>query len=272
MNSVKLINFKIYIALIILSIILIITGFYYSRVQVDDSLRINLAGRQRMLSQKIVKEILLYKIGEISPDKIINSLRVFSETQDALISGGPAPLDLELKVYRELPATEDKESSSKLLDVKKMWGPVEKHAGEFISKKDDESLKHIISESEIILSAIDVSVSAVQMKSEKNSFIIRVIIICSFVMISALLFISLIKRIKELRSAALRIKELETILPICSNCKKIRIDNEKPMESTSWSTIEEYLHYNKDMKFTHSICPDCTKKLYPDIFEKIKKI
>ena len=140
MNSVKIINFKIYIALITLSIILIITGFYYSRVQADDSLRINLAGRQRMLSQKIVKEILLYKIGEISPDKIINSLKVFRETQDALISGGHAPLDLELKVYRVLPATEDKESLSRLLAVKKMWVPVEKHAGEFISKKDDESL------------------------------------------------------------------------------------------------------------------------------------
>jgi hypothetical protein len=67
-------------------------------------------------------------------------------------------------------------------------------------------------------------------------------------------------------------RSIELLLPICSNCKKIRTDNEHPFDPLSWTTIEEYLQNKKDVIFTHSICPDCMLRLYPDIFtEKTKK-
>lgn len=55
--------------------------------------------------------------------------------------------------------------------------------------------------------------------------------------------------------------QLRSILPICCNCKKIRNDKEY------WETIETYLSTHIDIKFSHGICPDCVKKLYPDIFK-----
>lgn len=270
MNS-KLKSYLLYSSLIIMLSTLIITGLYYSSIQEDDGVRINLAGRQRMLSQKIVKEILLYKMGETSPDSIKKSINAFTETQNALITGGSAPIDLELKSFRILPETGDRVAIDKLIEVKNEWEPIKKRIINIINREDTESLKYIISRNDILLMKINDSVYALQLRSEKNNLIIRIIIICSFIIIFALLLFSLVKRIKELKSAAARIRELETLLPICSNCKKIRTDNDKPMEPESWTTIEEYLHKKNDMLFTHSICPDCIKKLYPGMLEGNKK-
>ena len=51
---------------------------------------------------------------------------------------------------------------------------------------------------------------------------------------------------------------LQGFLPICSSCKSIRGNEGK------WEKLEKYIHEHSDVKFTHSICPDCAKKLYPD--------
>ena len=61
------------------------------------------------------------------------------------------------------------------------------------------------------------------------------------------------------RSLFQRIKILEGFLPICANCKKIRTQNQ-------WEQIETYISENSLAQFSHSLCPDCQKKLYPDLF------
>jgi len=66
--------------------------------------------------------------------------------------------------------------------------------------------------------------------------------------------------VSELANALLEVKTLSGLLPICSSCKKIRDD------SGYWSQIEQYLEVHSDAEFTHSLCPDCAKKLYPEIF------
>lgn len=65
---------------------------------------------------------------------------------------------------------------------------------------------------------------------------------------------------EELKQATDELKALHGFLPICSNCKKIRDDN------GLWNPIEVYIHERSDAEFTHGICPDCMKKLYPDYF------
>ncbi|TKB07251.1 PAS domain-containing protein [Desulforhopalus sp. IMCC35007] len=52
---------------------------------------------------------------------------------------------------------------------------------------------------------------------------------------------------------------LKRLLPICANCKKIRNDDDY------WENVADYLKDNTDIEFTHSICPDCAKKLYPEL-------
>ncbi len=65
-------------------------------------------------------------------------------------------------------------------------------------------------------------------------------------------------QIMELTSALAMVKTLYSLLPICCSCKRIRND------AGYWQEIEAYLegHY-ASIAFTHGICPDCTKRLYP---------
>jgi hypothetical protein len=65
--------------------------------------------------------------------------------------------------------------------------------------------------------------------------------------------------IRELRQALSEVKTLRGLLPICARCKRIRDDK------GYWNLIEAYLKAHTDVEFTHGICPDCAKELYPDL-------
>jgi len=71
------------------------------------------------------------------------------------------------------------------------------------------------------------------------------------------------KLIDDLQKALSDVKRLSGLIPICANCKKIRDDK------GYWADVEKYISERSDVDFTHGICPDCMKKLYPDIYEKI---
>jgi hypothetical protein len=75
------------------------------------------------------------------------------------------------------------------------------------------------------------------------------------------------KKINELEKALSHIKRLEGILPICSNCKKIRLEGAVPENQESWIQIESYISKRTEARFSHSICPECMKKLYPKLME-----
>lgn len=63
---------------------------------------------------------------------------------------------------------------------------------------------------------------------------------------------------QELRKTLNEVKTLRGILPICSHCKKIRTDDD------SWSLIEAYITRHSEAEFSHSVCPDCAQKHYPE--------
>lgn len=56
-----------------------------------------------------------------------------------------------------------------------------------------------------------------------------------------------------------KIELLSGLLPICASCKKIRDDR------GYWNQIEAYISEHSKAEFSHSICPDCARKLYPDL-------
>lgn len=64
---------------------------------------------------------------------------------------------------------------------------------------------------------------------------------------------------KDLQDALNEIKTLRGIIPICASCKKIRDDD------NSWQMLEKYISEHSEAQFSHGICPDCAKKLYPDM-------
>ncbi|MEA1972220.1 MAG: PAS domain S-box protein, partial [Candidatus Cloacimonadota bacterium] len=69
--------------------------------------------------------------------------------------------------------------------------------------------------------------------------------------------------LKILQKGAEQTKGLKGFIPICANCYLIR-DDEK--EGKPWVKPADYIRERlPDIKFTHSICPDCVKKYYGDL-------
>lgn len=70
--------------------------------------------------------------------------------------------------------------------------------------------------------------------------------------------------IAKLEDSLLRVQRLEGLLPICSSCRLIRVSPSAPGEATRWVSLETYLHEETPVQFSHGICPECEKRLYPE--------
>lgn len=65
--------------------------------------------------------------------------------------------------------------------------------------------------------------------------------------------------ISELQASLSEVKTLSGLLPICAHCKRIRDDK------GYWDQIESYIQKHSEAEFSHGICQDCIKELYPDL-------
>jgi hypothetical protein len=71
--------------------------------------------------------------------------------------------------------------------------------------------------------------------------------------------------IADLRKALDEVETLRGLLPICASCKKIRDDR------GYWNTVEDYFTQRSKIDFSHTLCPDCIRTLYPDLWEQMPK-
>jgi len=65
----------------------------------------------------------------------------------------------------------------------------------------------------------------------------------------------------QLQEALDNIKTLRGLIPICANCKKIRDDE------GFWNQVEVYVRDHTEADFSHGICPDCARELYPELYK-----
>ena len=68
-------------------------------------------------------------------------------------------------------------------------------------------------------------------------------------------------RNQELQEALAKVRTLRGLLPICASCKKIRNDQ------GYWQQVEVYVRDHSEAEFSHCLCPDCARKLYPELYE-----
>ncbi len=61
----------------------------------------------------------------------------------------------------------------------------------------------------------------------------------------------LVQRALQLETALAEVRQLRSLLPTCSYCRRIRDDRD------SWQTLEEYVSHHTDVKFSHGFCPQC---------------
>ncbi len=144
----------------------------------DDGLLINLAGRQRMLSQKMSKEVHHFMFvsaqtgvpDQSSIDQARNTMKIFDMTLSALTTGGKAPLSLDLKntKYRQCPAAAG-EIRSQLDKVASIWNGVSAGIEKSLTgNASPENNAFLHKENVILLKAMNKAVGMMQKKSEAN--------------------------------------------------------------------------------------------------------
>lgn len=67
---------------------------------------------------------------------------------------------------------------------------------------------------------------------------------------------------QQLIESLSQVKQLSGLLPICSSCKSVRDDQ------GYWSRIEANVAAHSEADFSHGLCPDCARQLYPEAFEE----
>lgn len=73
------------------------------------------------------------------------------------------------------------------------------------------------------------------------------------------------KALREREKALDEVRILRGFLPICASCKKIRDDQ------GYWTQIESYIKTHSEANFSHGVCPECAKKLYPEFYQEEKR-
>ena len=63
-----------------------------------------------------------------------------------------------------------------------------------------------------------------------------------------------------------RVGYLESILPVCSSCKKMRVDPE------FWRRIKKIVQEQASKDSTHGICPECISRYYPELTKKTESV
>ncbi|MDO9578766.1 MAG: hypothetical protein Q7J16_12860, partial [Candidatus Cloacimonadales bacterium] len=73
------------------------------------------------------------------------------------------------------------------------------------------------------------------------------------------------KLVDDLQEAIDNIKTLKGLIPICSSCKNIRDDK------GYWNDLGVYISEHSEIEFSHSLCPDCLKKHYPEEYKRLQE-
>jgi sigma-B regulation protein RsbU (phosphoserine phosphatase) len=71
--------------------------------------------------------------------------------------------------------------------------------------------------------------------------------------------VRLAEQVTELQTALANVRQLQTLLPICSYCKAVRSDNDY------WERIDTYIAQHSDTQFSHGICPNCMDRAMRDM-------
>lgn len=64
----------------------------------------------------------------------------------------------------------------------------------------------------------------------------------------------LVQRATQLETALAEVRQLRSLLPTCSYCRRIRDERDH------WQSLEEYVSHHTDVKFSHGFCPQCFER------------
>lgn len=167
--------------------------------QKDDGLVINIAGRQRMLSQKMMKEALLFSQGEIPARAVAATIALFRTSLAGLVSGGPVPVDLEQTMVAELPETKTTIILEQLKRVEGLSIPFLENMEVFLNTRNPESLTFLKSHEGTLLSEIDRAVRLMDVEAARKVRVIHSLLVAGTVAF-ALLYLAIAKKVNAVNT------------------------------------------------------------------------
>lgn len=143
----------------------------------------------------------------------------------------------------------------------------ERGAGTPIDQKYDSIFRDFLEQADLVETKLQQSIAIDMKKYRSLQFFLLTFLVLATI---ALLFIfykyekQRLKDVAAIREAYEEVKVLGGFIPICASCKNIRDDN------GFWSQVEAYISEHSEAEFSHSLCPDCAKALYPEFYESEK--
>ena len=176
------------LSMFFISVVLAVTTLVVVYKQKSDGVVINLAGRQRMLSQKMSKEVLelLYvrskgEQGNKEKEELLKSIKVFDVTLNALIASGYAPLTLDPKGPQQLLPPAHGQALIQLKKVKKLWTPMKQHILKVVKDLDKSSIEYVLNNNIKLLKEMNKGVFLLQKQADKKVMLLKIISILSII-------------------------------------------------------------------------------------------
>ena len=189
-----------------LFLVLIVGIFFVTQTvidkQKDDGLVVNLSGRQRMLTQRMTKETLIYanslKLDQAESlsakkDKVLDTVAIFDTTHNALWKGGEAPLTLSMKdtKFRYCPPAGNETIAAQMALVDSLWQPFKKNIEMYLASPSPEVLTKIIADNNVLLKEMHIAVGLMQADAESKVNTIFQVLIAALVLGVIIMLIAL---------------------------------------------------------------------------------
>jgi len=220
--SMKFKLFSLCSSLSLIILLMFLVTWHSTTAQKDDGLVINLAGRQRMLSQKLTKEILEFEVAKKEKGDtkklaatVKNTMEVFSRTLIALKDSGEAPLGLNMAdtTYRNCPKSEEP-AYSQLVKVDTIWQEFKTKVSKVLTNSDDSaaSLAWVIQNNIPLLKEMNKAVGMMQQQSENKISVLLTIQFIGVVLGAILMATALLSIVMILRQLGKDPKVLSTMV------------------------------------------------------------
>lgn len=232
--------FALLVAAIVLTTVVVLQG------QADDGLVINLAGRQRMLTQKMSKESLMLAnaafAGQDSSleergEQLRQTMRLFEATLFALRDGGPAPLDMQMSQMRDTPAAEDKGTRDQLNQVAELWKDFKGHLNGVLSSggRSQEDVDAVASKNLNLLKEMNVAVTLMQYSSEQKINRLYIVQAVAFLIAIALVIIGAYMAQAMISTPIQRLAEAAHAMSVGDLDAEVRVGGSREVDQLSRS-------------------------------------
>ena len=144
----------------------------------NDAAEVNMSGRQRMLTQKLTKEILTYNLhlNSEAPEilqkdlaQIESTMQLFEKTLDALIEGGTTSKTLNPNLNDQPLHKPDKAIADQLLNVKGLWNDFSRLVEQNLKDQDPTALPRILTANLELLAQSNAAVAMIEAGAKKKT-------------------------------------------------------------------------------------------------------